>query len=109
MENLPFNDASTFILFKIFFIATVKMSLPYKTWYLSDCYNAVYRSVLLLGANVETDSLRKRITSCLIMIAGMMLYWYWEACLISYFAVPTKTLPYNNLEEFLSQSDDKVT
>ena len=61
------------------------------------------------GTNIVTDSSRKRMTSILIMVAGMIIYWLWEANLISSFAIPAKTLPYNNMEEFLKQSNHKVT
>ena len=80
----------------------------YKTWYLSDCYNAMFRSLLMLGVELKADSFRKRIAYSSILIAGMMLYWLWEAQLISYFSYPIKTLPYNNLEEFLERSDNKA-
>ena len=62
----------------------------------------------MLGSNTRADSLHKRISFLTILLAGILLYWLWEAQLISYFSFPVKSLPFNNLEEFLAKSDDKV-
>ena len=43
------------------------------------------------------------------LFAGIILYWLWEAQLISYFSFPSKKLPFNNLAEFLEKSDNKVS
>ena len=42
------------------------------------------------------------------MIAGMLLYWHWEAMVISYLAVKKVVLPYTSFEQLLSVSSDKV-
>ena len=77
-------------------------------WSLVDSFVIVYKSILMLGANVNTDSLNKRISYLTILFAGILLYWLWEAQLISYFSFPSKSLPFNNLAEFLEKSDNKV-
>ena len=63
----------------------------------------------MLGTNVRTDSLNKKISFLTILFAGIILYWLWEAQLISYFSFPSKKLPFNNLAEFLEKSDNKVS
>ena len=73
-----------------------------------ESYVILYKSILMLGANVRTDSFHKRISFLTIMFAGILLYWLWEAQLISYFSFPSKSLPFNNLAEFLEKSDNKV-
>ena len=75
---------------------------------LSDCFNIVYRSLLLLGCNMAPETTRKRIVFLTALTMGMVLYWLWEAMLISYFSAAKLTLPFNNLEELLIQSDSKV-
>ena len=75
---------------------------------LSDCYCIIYRSVIMYGWNSAPDGFRKRLTFLSILTGGMILYWYWEAMLITYFSVPTTVLPFNSLEEFLTKSDKKV-
>ena len=77
-------------------------------WNLSDGYVMVYKSLLLLGSNIRTDTISKRISYLSVMVGGMLLYWLWEAQLISYFSFPSRRLPFNNLEEFLANSDKKV-
>ena len=78
-------------------------------WNLTNGYVVVYKAVLLLGANIRTDTLSKRISYLSVLACGMLLYWLWEAQLISYFSFPSKGLPFNNLEEFLAKSDKKVS
>ena len=68
----------------------------------------MYDSLLRLGLNLKADSFRRRLAQATLLIAGMMLHWHWEAELISYFAYPIKKLPYNNLEEFVAHSQQKV-
>ena len=77
-------------------------------WNLSDGYVMVYKSLLLLGSNIRTDTISKRISYLSVMVGGMLLYWLWEAQLISYFSFPSRRLPFNNLEEFLANTDKKV-
>ena len=78
------------------------------SWSLTDCYSATYRSFLMLGSSTVVESTQRKIAYLSIMILGMICYWLWEAQLISYFSFPSKSLPFNNLEEFLEKSDNKV-
>ena len=42
------------------------------------------------------------------MVAGMLIYWLWEAMLISYFSLPNIALPFNSMEELVTKSNLKV-
>ena len=75
---------------------------------LTDCYVIVYKSILMLGGVDRYNTLSRRISYLTILAAGMLLYWLWEALMISYFAYPSKSLPFYTLEEFLTKSDKKV-
>lgn len=77
-------------------------------WGLMDGYALVYKCVLMLGSNIRTDTISKKIGYLSVLIAGVLLYWLWEAQLISYFSFPMKTLPFHNLEQFLERTDKKV-
>ena len=77
-------------------------------WGLIEGYVLVYKCLLMLGSNIRTDTLSKRIGYLSVLIAGVLLYWLWEAQLISYFSFPSKTLPFHNLEQFLTNTDKKV-
>ena len=43
-----------------------------------------------------------------VVFGGMLIFWLWGAQLKSYFAIPLKTLPFENLEEFLTNTNKKV-
>ena len=44
-----------------------------------------------------------------IMAASVLLFWHWEAMLISYLAIRKIILPFNNVEELITTSDFKIT
>ena len=77
-------------------------------WRMLDSYIIVFKSLILLGSDIKSKSLHKRIGYLCIFLSGMILYWLWEAMLISYFSFPTKLLPFNTLEEFVANTDNKV-
>ena len=63
---------------------------------------------MMLGGDMRNNTLRSRLSCISILIGGMLLWWMWEAMMISYFAIPSKVLPFNTLEEFLTKSNKKV-
>ena len=73
-----------------------------------ESYVIMYQSLLMLGYNTTANSLSQKISLLSIFFGGMILYWLWEAMLISYFAFPSKALPFYSLDEFLTKSDQKV-
>ena len=73
-----------------------------------ECYVAVFKALLGMGFSVRTDTLGKKLSYLSIVIGSMSIFWLWEAMLITYFAIPSKSLPFNNLKEFLTKSDKKV-
>ena len=75
---------------------------------LSDCYCFAYKTLLMQGWSQTPGSYQNRIVFVFVMIAGMLLYWHWEAMVISYLAVRKIVLPYTSFEQLLSSSSDKV-
>ena len=73
------------------------------------CYVAMFRS-LIMSHNLEShdSKIRKRICNLTIMVCGMLIYWLWEADLISNFAFPSTALPFTTLKGLLDNSDKKV-
>ena len=78
-------------------------------WSLGNCYYLMYCSSIMLVPKLSEDTDRKRILFLGTVVSGMMLYWLWEARLISYYVVPTKDFPFNTLEEFLTRTSKKVS
>ena len=75
---------------------------------LSDCYCLAYKALLMQSWSNTPDSYQNRICFVCMMVAGMLLYWHWEAMIISYLAVKKVVLPYTSFEQLLSDSSDKV-
>ena len=42
------------------------------------------------------------------MFAGLVIYYYWEAMLISYLSTRVIVLPFTNIEELVENSDFKI-
>ena len=80
----------------------------HKTFMLSDCYVHVYKSILMLGNDKIMNQQYIKISFFSVMVGGMILYWLWEAMLITYFSFPTMVLPFNNIKEFVEKTDLKV-
>ena len=53
-------------------------------------------------------SLHNQVAFFTIILAGGLVYWHWEAMLISYLSVRTITLPFRSLEDLLYNTDYKV-
>ena len=77
-------------------------------WSLGDCYDLMYRSLLMLGSDLQFNTIRKQVVFFTICLTGMFLYLIWEAMLISYFTLPTRLFPFNSWEEILTETDYKV-
>ena len=63
----------------------------------------------MLGCNAMPQTSSNRISFFTIFITGALVYWYWEAMVISYLAVRTVQLPINSLYDLLKKSKLKVT
>ena len=76
---------------------------------LSEVCLTIYKSMIRLDANLKLYVVSKRISHYSVVVGGMLLFWLWEAQLINYFTFPLNKLPFNNLDEFLSESNKKVS
>ena len=76
---------------------------------LGDCYCFVFKTFLMLGSKVMPNSYSSRISFMTVIVAGALIYWYWEAMVISYLAVRTTQLPIITLHDLVKKSKLKVT
>ena len=49
-----------------------------------------------------------QIALCSLLFFGTMIYWHWEAMLISYLSTRVTVLPFNNIPELISQSQHRI-
>ena len=76
---------------------------------LCDVCLTLLKALFLKNANVRSNILSKKISHLSVVFGGMVIFWFWGSQLKSYFALPLKTLPFHNLEEFVTKSNKKVT
>ena len=79
-----------------------------ETFTLGDCYCFVFKTFIMLGSKVMPNSYSNRISFLTVITAGALIYWYWEAMVISYLAVRTTELPIVTLEDLVKNSNLKV-
>ena len=75
---------------------------------LSDCYIFVTTSLIMQSNIVIPKANSNRIAFSAALLAGMVIFYYWEAMLISYLAVRKTQLPFSTLEELAENSKYKV-
>ena len=54
-------------------------------------------------------SLKGQLATGGVILAGALVFWHWEAMIISYLAVRTVELPFHSLEELVKDTDYKVS
>ena len=74
---------------------------------LGGCYIFLTKTLIMLGNPVMPSKSSNRIAFATVLIGGIVLYYYWEAMLISYLAVRKIELPLRTLED-LQKSNFKV-
>ena len=50
---------------------------------------------------------RARILFFVVLLAGSLVFWHWEAMIISYLAVRLPALPFRNMEELMAKTDKR--
>ena len=74
---------------------------------LGGCYISIAKTLIMLGNTYLPTKNSSRIAFSTVFIGGIVLYYYWEAMLISYLAVRKIELPFRTLEE-LDKTNFKV-
>ena len=74
---------------------------------LGGCYICIAKTLIMLGNTYLPCKSSSRIAFTTIFIGGIIIYYYWEAMLISYLAVRKIELPFRTLEE-LDKTNFKV-
>ena len=75
---------------------------------LDECYCFVSKTILMLGSRVMPNLYSNRIAFVTVIFAGTLIYWHWEAMVISYLSVRTVELPIVTLVDLLKRSNLKV-
>ncbi|XP_059082976.1 glutamate receptor ionotropic, kainate glr-3-like [Tigriopus californicus] len=76
---------------------------------LQDSFKFVAGAMLIMrGWNPTPEALRNQIIFYSVLLGGTMIYWHWEAMIISYLAVRNVALPFESLEDLVENTDYKV-
>lgn len=85
-----------------------KVALNEKSINVSQSLESVYLSLLLLGSDRNPIGLPTRILFWSILISSALIYWHWEAMLVSYLATRKTQLPFKNLKEMYEKTDFRL-
>ena len=77
-------------------------------FHLGDSYCFLLNSMIMLGNKIMPGSYSNRISFITVMIASILIYYHWEAMVISYLAVRTTQLPIITLQDLVQNSNLKV-
>ena len=89
---------------------TISAEDPYKSDFTlpqSFCFVAGAMTIAR-GWSVTPRQVQNRILFFSIMLGGSLVYWHWEAMIISFLAVRTTVLPFKNIEELVGKTKFKV-
>ncbi len=75
---------------------------------LAGSYAFVSGAITMRDWRVEPSTGRAMVTHLSILFFGTVVFYHWEANIISYLAVRSTPLPFLSMEELLSKSDYKV-
>lgn len=75
---------------------------------LGDCYAFVAKTLIMQASRVMPSIHSNRIAFATVMMAGTLLYYHWEAMLISYLSVRKTHLPLRSVEDLDKRSEYKV-
>lgn len=64
--------------------------------------------LIMRGWNPAPEALRNQIIFYSVLLGGTLIYWHWEAMIISYLAVRNVALPVESLEDLVENTDYKV-
>ena len=92
--------------FVIFFIA--KKSDDEQVANLPENFGAVYEALLLLGSSLEPIKVPTRIVFLSILLCAALLYWHWEAMLVSYLATRKTTIPFTTVTDMYLNTDFRL-
>ena len=75
-----------------------------------DSYGFVSGALLIAkGWAVTPSTFKNRLLFYVITFCGVIIYYHWEAMVISYLAVRTIVLPFSSLEDLVTNTNFKVT
>ena len=80
-----------------------------KSFGLAHSYAFVAGSVVIRDWSPAPASARGRVVFFAVLFFGTLVYYHWEAMIISYLAMRTITLPFTSMEQLITETDFKVT
>ena len=84
--------------------STITLARPWSKPPETGRARVLFYAVLLAGT---TKSVFMPCQSFYALLQGSMVFWHWEAMIISYLAVRLPALPFRNMEELMSKTDKK--
>ena len=112
----PMHYLSWITIFIMIFVLPPVLSLTmkfpfkdyaYKEFTISKCYIYICSTLTMRGWNILPNKISSRIALYSILAFGTLIFWHWEAMLISYLATRITILRYKSIPELLSLSSDR--
>ena len=75
---------------------------------LGKSYTYLCSTLTMRGWDVLPSKLAAQVALFSLLFFGTMMYWHWEAMLISYLATRVVVLPFNNIPELVANSQFRI-
>ena len=75
---------------------------------LEESYGAVYVALLLLGSSHNPVKYSTRIVFVSMLLAAALIYWHWEAMLVSYLATRKTVMPFTTVTDMYLNTDFRL-
>jgi hypothetical protein len=113
---LPFSSDMWLVIFVTIIICSVILAVTYLyapdthgPFDISHIVMIILNGLLLQGTPFEPNKISSRIAFYVVFMLGLILYAGYSACLTSFLAVKKITLPFNDIESLLYESDFNIT
>ena len=81
----------------------------FKEFSFVKCYIFVLSAVTMKGWNVKPTKNSGQLAFLCILFFGILMYYHWEAMLISYLSTRFIVMPFNTIPELITSTDFKIT
>ena len=75
---------------------------------IEESYGAVYVALLLLGSSHDPVKYSTRIAFVCMLLAAALIYWHWEAMLVSYLATRKTVMPFTSVTDMYLNTDFRL-
>ena len=92
----------------IFLLRFGEKDPAYHEFTVGKCYVYLCSTLTMRGWKPLPSKLAAQIALCSLLFFGTMIYWHWEAMLLSYLAIKVTSLPFIDIPDLVSNTEFRI-